>query len=128
MKLNIHKLSDIYDKGGILKEILDVLLDKAIKNGDTGFKQIFYGFGFYEFEDGEIEDTEKVLNVPLLLDMNSELRNLILTQIKTLLSRSGEDHISPFFDEFLEESKLFIPYKDYKKFERKYKLNEIEKK
>lgn len=127
MKLNIQKLNEIYNTEGPIKEILKVLFEKAIDDGDSGFKQLFYGFGFYEFEDGEIEDDEEVLNLPLLLSMNDELRSLILNQIRTILDRSLENQASPFFEEFLNDSKFVIPFKKYKKIERKAKLNEIEK-
>ena len=127
MKLNIDKLSAIYDTDNTLKEILNILLKKAFRDGDGGFREIFYGFGFYEFDDDELDDDEEVLNVPLLLNMNKELRYLILNQIKLILEQVDDKRTSIFFNEFMEDSGLFVTLGEYKKLERKLKLKELNK-
>lgn len=125
MKINLEKLNDIYNKGGELKEILDLLLTKAIQDGDSNMAHIFYAFDFYEFDEDDLDDEEEILNVPLLLTLNPDLRKLILTPVKDILE---QEDTSGFFDEFVEISKIFIPLNEYKQYERKLKLQELEKK
>ena len=91
----------------------------------SGVDSLVFCFGFYEFDDDELDDNEEVLNVSLLLNMNKELRSLILNQIKLILEQNNDT--STFFNEFMEDSGLFITLGEYKKLERKLKLEELDK-
>lgn len=126
MKVNIKKLNKIFNsEDDALKTMVIPLLNKLFEDDeyDNDFDFLFYGFGFYDLETDEcIEPDDVILNAPLLLTLNSELRHIIF---KNLYKNLYKDDFSETFEEFLKDSKVVIPYSKWKKEERKYKLKNL---
>jgi len=132
MKCNIDRFNLFFDNENydihtkkfvlkILKSVCDGEIDEFL------MKTILIDLEFYEFEkNDEIEDDDAVIiDFYQLNEFNSIFRKMIVKLILSFLKGESEDDSTRQF--LIEDLKVIIPYKDWKRNRRKNKLKELKK-
>lgn len=132
MKVNKEKINQFFESdkfGEDIKEFVLEMLEILFKDSDNIYssKILFLDLGFYEIDQNDdIEDDEKVINFYELSILTSKLRKLIIDKIINLIK--DENKTSDFFDSFvIDDLKIFVYYEDWKKINRKNKLEVLNK-
>ena len=124
MKCNPDKINNFYKGGKFEQDIKDfVSYLFTVSDADESIRFAFLDLGFYEIENEEdVEEDSKVIDFYKLSNFDPKLRKVIFKITKKAVS----DEVSDFFDSFItEDLQIVIPYKKWKKINRKNKLTEL---
>lgn len=139
MKVNKEKINQFFESDKFdedIKEFVLEMLEILFKDSDylpvvqkipcESAKILFLDLGFYEIEGEDIEDDARVINFYELSKLTPKLRKLIIDTLLKLIK--DQSKTSEFFDDFvIEDLKILVYYENWKKTNRKNKLETLNK-
>lgn len=131
MKINKEKINQFFEGDKFDQDIKDFvlcLMECVFRSSDNivSAKLIFLNLGFYDLEEtDDIGDDEKIINFYELSKLAPDLKKLVLKLLTSLIKDDGKT--GDFFDDFMDELKIFVYYEDWKKINRKNKLDVLNK-
>lgn len=136
MKCNYDKISNYLSNESIDNDTKEFVLNifrifiKSDPNSIIEAKILFIDLGFYEVDKSDLEDEDeedlKVIDFYRISTLNANLKKMLFDYFLDILN--GASDVSDFAESFFSEDlKIFISYSDWKRVNRKNKLNNLNK-
>jgi hypothetical protein len=134
MKCNYIKISNFLGNDSIDNDTKEFVLNifriffKNEPNSIIEAKILFLDLGFYEVDKSDLEDEDeedlRVIDFYKISNLNINLKKMLFGYFLEILN--GTSEINDFAESFFSEDlKIFIPYSDWKRINRKNKLNNL---
>jgi hypothetical protein len=130
MKCNPAKINSFFENNIYHQDIKDLVicLLRSFSESDD-FEDVlnpgvaFLDLGFYEIEKDDDLGNEKVIDFYTLSKLSPSLRKIVIKTLKKAIKRGASND---FFDEFIQDLGVIIPYDKWYRVNRKNKLKELD--